>query len=237
MEDNIYNKLRGLYKTLLHASSYHDNQEYQEISHIKAHNVFSEFDITAYYLYGSCEIFIPPLNSSTDRKTNIRKIKQFLQTKGSETEYLETGRNAYCECGTQIIHQFEVTNHITNKKVFPIGRICIMKFADTTTLEIMKDVGKVILKYACSIPLRHSCKKLKRTRKIEIAECKLMRLEDKVIKRKKVICNCDCICKLITSINSVQLDPLLFDIDKINSTQYMNDYMKALGLKHSVTYV
>ena len=118
----------------------------------------------------------------------------------------------------------------------------------------MKDVGKVILKYACSIekqkrqielnimrlkdkPLRHSCKKLKRTTKIEMAECKLMRLEDKVIKRKIIICNYDCICKLITSINSVQLDPLLFDIDKINSTQYMNDYMKALGLKHSVTYV
>ena len=206
-------------------------------------------------MYGSCEIFIPPLNSSTDRKTNIRKIKQFLQTKGSETEYLETGRNAYCECGTQIIHQFEVTNRITNKKVFPIGRICIMKFADTTTLEIMKDVGKAISKYTCSIekqkrqrelnlmrledkPLQHySCKKLKRTRKIEITECKLMRLEDKVIKRKKIICNYDCICKLIASINSIELDPLLFDINKINSKQYMNDYMKALGLKHSVTYV
>ena len=76
-------------------------------------------------------------------------------------------------------------------------------------------------------------KKLKRTRKIEIEECKLMRLEDKVVKRKKTICNYDCNCKLIASINSVQLDPLLFDIDKINSKQYM----KALGLKHSVTYV
>ena len=253
MEDNVY-KLTSLYKTLLHASSYHDNQDYQDISYINTRNVFSEFDITAYFLYGSCEHFIPPLNSSTDRKTNIRKIKQFLQTKGSENEYLETGRNAHCECGIRIIHQFEVTNRMTNKKVFPIGRICIMKFADTTTLEIMKDVGKAIYKYTCSIekqkrqielnlmrledkPLKKLYKKVKRTRKVEIAECKLMRLEDKVVKRKKTICNYDCNCKLIASINSVQLDPLLFDIDKINSKQYMNDYMKALGLKHCVTYV
>ena len=52
-----------------------------------------------------------------------------------------------------------------------------MKFADTTTLEIMKDVGKAIMKYTCSIekqkrqvddkPLQHSCKKPKRTRKIK----------------------------------------------------------------------
>jgi hypothetical protein len=45
------------------------------------------------------------------------------------------------------------------------------------------------------------------------------------------------IAKLIELLNSIQLDHLLFDIDKINSKQYMNDYMKALGLKHSVTYV
>ena len=159
MEDNLY-KLTSLYKTLLHASSYHDNQEYQDISPIKAHNVFSEFDITAYYLYNSCEHFIPPLNSSTDRKTNIRKIKDFLKTIGSENQYLETGRNTYCECGTQIIHQFEVTNRITGKIVFPVGRICIMKFADTTTLETMKDVGKAISKYTCSIEKQ---KKTKRT--------------------------------------------------------------------------
>ena len=177
MEDNVY-KLTSLYKTLLHASSYHDNREYQDISPIKAHNVFSEFDITAYYLYNSCEHFIPPLNSSTDRKTNIRKIKDFLKTIGSDNQYLETGRNSYCECGTQIIHQFEVTNRITNKKVFPVGRICLMKFADTTTIQIMKDVGKAIMKYTCSIekqkrqiddkPLQHSPKELEKLKSYAI---------------------------------------------------------------------
>ena len=41
MEDNdLGNKLTSLYKTLLHASSYHDNQEYQEISYINTRNVF-----------------------------------------------------------------------------------------------------------------------------------------------------------------------------------------------------
>ena len=64
-----------------------------------------------------------------------------------------------------------------------------------------------------------------------------MRLEDKTIRRKKAVCNIDCLCKLIAAVNSLQLDPLLFNISKINSKAYLNDYMKALGLVHSVTYV
>ena len=64
-----------------------------------------------------------------------------------------------------------------------------------------------------------------------------MRLEDKVIRKKKAVCNYDCYCKLIAHVNSQQLDPLLFNISKINTKQYINDCMKALGFTHSVTYV
>ena len=77
----------------------------------------------------------------------------------------------------------------------------------------------------------------KRKSRSEMLELKLMRLEDKVVRKRKAVCNYDCQCKLIASTNKIQLDPLLFDIHKINSKKYMNDYMNALGISHIVTYV
>ena len=73
---------------------------------------------------------------------------------------------------------------------------------------------------------------LQKKKKIQM-ELKFMRLEDKIIKRKKELCTPECICKCITAANS-KLDRSLFDIPKINSKPYMDDYMKALGLQHSI---
>ena len=65
---------------------------------------------------------------------------------------------------------------------------------------------------------------------------KYMRSEDKIIKRKKELCTPECICKRIATANS-KLDRSLFDIPKINSKPYMDDYMKALGLQHTIIYI
>ena len=64
-------------------------------------------------------------------------------------------------------------------------------------------------------------------------ELKCMRSEDKIIKRKKELCAPECICKRIATANS-KLDRSLLNIPKINSKPYMDDYMKALGLQHSI---
>ena len=98
-----------------------------------------------------------------------------------------------------------------------------MKFSDTDTLKIMQKVSKLIMVS-------------EEKRRIQ-EELKLMRLEDKVLKKRKAVCNYDCQCKLIAYTNKIQLDSLLFDIKKINSKKYMNDYMNALGISHVVTYV
>ena len=68
----------------------------------------------------------------------------------SENQNSETGKIGRCQCETPIIHQFEVRSRITPKIVHPVGRICIMKFADTDTLQIMKQVSQVIIKHSCS---------------------------------------------------------------------------------------
>ena len=284
-DENAYNTftlfplretLYKLYLALLVASSYHNQHEYytfdiddkqnSELTRSKARVIFSEFDITGYEFDGKFKRFEPPLNSSVHLHENLDKIIKFLNSMDNETENSETGKSE-CECGTEIVHMFEVTSRITKKKVFPVGRICIMKFLNTDTLAIMKEVSRVITKHACSKAKKDrqmelalmrledkppilSCKKrkqalvenqpklpLKRATKTETAELKAMRMEDKVVRRKKAICNYDCPCKLIAAVNSFRLDPLLFNIRKINSKPYMNDYMKALGLVHSVTYV
>ena len=84
------------------------------------------------------------------------------------------------------------------------------KFADTDTLENMKQVSRVIIKHNCT--------------KHESAELKAMRLEDKVMRKKKPVCNYNCYCKLIAHVNSQQLDPLLFNICKTNSKAYSFTY-------------
>ena len=71
----------------------------------------------------------------------------------------------------------------------------------------------------------------------ELTELKLLRLEDKVVRKRKAVCSYDCVCKHIASTNDLRLDPLLFDTAKINSQRSMDDYMKALGFVHTVTYV
>ena len=57
----------------------------------------------------------------------------------------------------------------------------------------------------------------------ELTELKLMRLEDKVVRKRKAVCIYDCVCKHIASTNDLRLDPLLFDTAKINSQRYMDD--------------
>ena len=223
--------LSKLYFALLEASSFYNKDEYltfdindkknSEITRSKARFVFSEFDITGYAFNGEFSHFKQPLNYGIHLMENLEKIKKKLLEEKEETRKI-----GHCHCGTRISHQFEVRSRITNKNVYPVGRICIMKFADTDILEIMKQVGQLIIK--------HNCSKEKKRRQMEL---KAMRQEDKVIRKKKRVCNYDCCCKLIAHVNSQSLDPLLFDIRKINTKKYMNDYMKALGFTHSVTYV
>ena len=57
--------------------------------------------------------------------------------------------------------------------------------------------------------------------------------KSKNTKRKRDPCTPDCPCKRIAAVNS-RLDSLLFDIRKINSKAYMDDYMKALDLQHTL---
>ena len=124
-------------------------------------------------------------------------------------------------------------------------------------LQIMKEVSRVITKHACSKakvdrqmelalmrledkPPIVSFKKRKQTldeNQPKLPFKRATKTETAELRRKKVVCNYDCQCKLIAAVNLFRLDPLLFDIHKINSKAYMNDYMKALGLVHSVTYV
>ena len=227
--------LSKLYFALLEASSFYNKDEYltfdvndeknSEITRYKARVVFSEFDITGYSFNGRFKPIQPPLNSYIHLTNNLKEIKDFLLEE-EEHQNSETGKLERCHCNTPIVHKFEVRSRITTKNVYPVGRVCIMKFADTDTLQIMKQVSQVIIK--------HSCSNEKKRRQLEL---KAMRQEDKIIRKKKRVCNYDCYCKLIAHVNSQSLDPLLFDIRKINTKKYMNDYMKALGFTHSVTYV
>ena len=78
-------------------------------------------------------------------KQNLEKIKRFIYSNEAEKEFQENAKTE-CHCTTPILHQFEVTSRVTNTKVFPIGNVCIMKFADTNTFEIMRRVSNVLMK-------------------------------------------------------------------------------------------
>ena len=143
-------KLSKLYFQLLQASSYADNPEYNvfdinesDITRTKARIIFSEFDITG-YAYGSAPLqhFTQPLNSDEYVRDNIHRIRNFLNNLQSE-EYRIFDN---CHCGVPILHRFEVTNRITQSKVYPIGRTCILKFANTSTCKIMKRMNRIVKK-------------------------------------------------------------------------------------------
>ena len=241
-------KLEHLYKVLLSASSYRDVHEYSIFDYEdkvktreKARIMFSEFDITGYVCgVDQWKYFDPPLNSYKDMKQNLEKIKRFIYSNEAEKEFQENAKTE-CHCTTPILHQFEVTSRVTNKKVFPIGNVCIMKFADTNTFEIMKRVSNVLMKSKSDIIKQKKAmekKIMSLEEKQRKTELKLMRLEDKKIRtckksRKRKKCSTDCVCKRIAVLNKKQLDPLLFDIQTVNSKKYMDDYMNALGLSHN----
>ena len=65
------------------------------------------------------------------------------------------------------------------------------------------------------------------------SEAKRRVSKSKNTKRKRDPCTPDCPCKRIAAVNS-RLDSLLFDIRKINSKPYMDDYMIALDLQHTL---
>ena len=149
-------KLSNLYFQLLQASSYADIEEYHlfdindcdnsDSTRTKARIIFSEFDITG-YTYGSAPLqhFTHALNSNEYIRDNVKKIRNFINN--LEFEYppqLRTVDN--CHCSVPIVHKFEVTNRITNKTVYPIGRTCILKFANTNTCKIIKRVNTIIIK-------------------------------------------------------------------------------------------
>ena len=149
----LYQKVSNLYFQLLQASSYSDKEEYHvfdcdncELTRTKARIIFSEFDITG-YTYGSAPLqhFTHSLNSNEYIRDNVKKIRNFINN--LEFEYppqLRTVDN--CQCSVLIVHKFEVTNRITNKTVYPIGRTCILKFSKTNTCKIIKRVNTIIIK-------------------------------------------------------------------------------------------
>ena len=154
--------LKNLYFALLQASLYSNKKEYNIFdikdrksaaeTRSKALAVFSEFDITGYALGASKIIpFHPPLNSSVYVKMNFKKIKNFI-FRLEENHNFSIGQFDECKCTVPIKHKFEVKNRFTQKKMFPVGNICIMKFSDTNTLKIMKSVSKIIMiSSACTL--------------------------------------------------------------------------------------
>ena len=147
-------KLSNLYFQLLQASSYANNQEYNVFdindtnncnsTRCKARIVFSEFDITGYaYSSEPLQHFTYALNSDEYFRDNMNTIRNFI----NDLEYEHSNfDNCHCHCGVQILHKFEVTNRITKMKVYPIGRTCILKFANTKTSKIVKRMIKIIQK-------------------------------------------------------------------------------------------
>ena len=88
--------------------------------------------------------FTNALNSDEYFRDNMNTIRNFPNNLQSEHSKVRTFDN--CHCGVRILHKFEVTNRITKKKVYPIGRTCILKFANTNTSKIMKRMNKIIQK-------------------------------------------------------------------------------------------
>ena len=148
--------LSNLYFQLLQASSYADKEEYHvfqndncELIRTKARLIFSEFDITG-YTYGSLaplQHFTHPLNCEEYFEDNINIIRTFLTTKLSklQLQVQETPVDK-CQCNVPILHKFEVTNRITKKTVYPIGRMCVLKFANTNTYNIINRINTIITK-------------------------------------------------------------------------------------------
>ena len=148
--------LSNLYFQLLQVSSYADKEEYHvfqndncELIRTKARLIFSEFDITG-YTYGSLaplQHFKHPLNCHEYFKDNVKIIRAFVTTKLSklQLQVQETPVDK-CHCNVPILHKFEVTNRITKKTVYPIGRMCVLKFANTNTYKIIKRMNTIIRK-------------------------------------------------------------------------------------------
>ena len=148
-------KLSNLYFQLLQASSYANNQEYNvfdindtnncDSTRCKARIIFSEFDITGYaYSSEPLQQFTHALNSEEYFRDNMNTIRNYVNNLQSEDSNVRTFDN--CHCGVRILHKFQVTNRITKMKVYPIGRTCILKFANTNTSRIMKRMNKIIQK-------------------------------------------------------------------------------------------
>ena len=148
-------KLSNLYFKLLQTSSYADNEEYNvfdmnnkhnnDTTRCKARIIFSEFDITGYaYSSAPLQHFTYALNSDEYFRDNVNTIRNFINNLQSEHSYIRIFDN--CHCGVRILHKFEVTNRVTKMKVYPIGRTCILKFANTNTSKIMKRMNKIIQK-------------------------------------------------------------------------------------------
>ena len=116
--------LSNLYFQLLQASSYADNEDYHvfdtdncEVIRTKARLIFSEFDITG-YTYGSTKLQLQVQETPLDK----------------------------CHCNVPILQKFKVTNRITKKTVYPIGQMCVLKFANTNTYNIINRINTIIRK-------------------------------------------------------------------------------------------
>ena len=252
--------LKKLYDALCIASSFSNNEFYRNFDIndarnidtliLKARTVFSEFDIVAYSTKNGAWLwFDRPLNDASHLEQNLKQIKLFLLKQNNDDD-----SECYwsCLCETKIVHGFIVRSRVTKEEVYPVGSTCIFKFSDTDTARIMEEVTKSISKNYTSDERKRMQKKLelmqkedktvpmkkKRRTHEEQMESKRMKQEDKTIRKKKQICDETCCpCKILSERNKIELDPLLFNISKINSKKYMNDYMKALNISHIFVYL
>ena len=132
----LFCTVRGFFFYNKHESHVFDinGKKNSKITRSKARVVFSVFDITNYAFDSDFQHFEQPFNSGVHL---MEKVKRYRKPS------LETGKIGCCHCNTPIIHSFEVRSHITTKNIYH-------KFADTDTLENMKQVSRVIIKHNCT---------------------------------------------------------------------------------------
>ena len=236
-------KLQKLYFALLQASSLCNDDFFKDFNTFdkpnrdtliyKARVVFSEFDIVECGKDATMLLtFDPPLNSLKDLQANMQRIREILMNFPDEQEHANDVEGYdHCQCDTAIRYYFALKNRVTSQRVCPIGRVCIIKFADTDTARILTEANKIFESY-------YSTKEKKKEKKRMKEELMLMRQHDKpkkvkvkkTNKRKK--CASDCVCYELRDLNKHQLDPLLFNIKQINTKAYIDDMMSAMQIDH-----
>lgn len=163
--------------------------------------VFNEFKVYAYYNTNDDELLYLDTYTRDD-------VKRFLDNLDNEN----ASELNKCICGIHIHHCFQIINKYNGNIVTPIGRICINKFLPNDEKQIINELFKVV----------NSIKRKKRN-----AEKKEQKRIEKELKRNENKNELKKLRKELKNMNK-KLDNLLFDIKKLNSKRYIDNYIKAL---------